>query len=138
MFDDDLVYYPSPYERMTEAAKAENRNRIVSYNCSIMPRGTDFQDLEFGETFKGSPNIWPEGMHAHGCFPLDGGSWGSPNQTQSSAIAFLGESRTVALEAAERGEALSWNLLTYDDGSISERSLNVLRSAGEACSQAVS
>jgi hypothetical protein len=38
----------------------------------------------------------------------------------------------MALEAAERNEALSWNLLMYDDGSVSPESLEVLRAAGAA------
>ena len=48
MSDDELIYYPAPYEQLGEAAKAGNKSRIISYNPWIQARGTDFQDIQFG------------------------------------------------------------------------------------------
>jgi len=31
-FNDELVYYPAPYEQLGAAAKACSRNRIIFYN----------------------------------------------------------------------------------------------------------
>jgi hypothetical protein len=145
MFDDDLVYYPAPYERMAQAAKTGNRNRIISWNPWIHPRRTDFQDFQFGEGFKGSSElpesadgIWPngpmKGLHAFANLQLDGPDWGIQKPDTVIQPPFLSSEKAVqtALEAAARDEALSWNLLMYDDGSVSEGSLKVLRGAGSA------
>ncbi|MCU1224267.1 MAG: hypothetical protein JWQ42_2360 [Edaphobacter sp.] len=145
MFDDELIYYPAPYEKLGEAAKAGNKSRIISYNPWMQARGTDFQDFQFGEGFTGSSElpvsakgIWPSGpfkdLQSHGCFQMDGPDWGINNpDTQIQAPHFTTE-RAVkrALDAAERDEALSWNLLMYDDGSVSPKSLALLREVGRA------
>jgi hypothetical protein len=145
MFDDEMVYYPAPYERLGAAAKAGSPSRLLSWNPWITPRGTDFQDFQFGEGFLGSPDlpvadkgIWPEGpvqgLHAHGNFQIDGPNWGitqpdtviePPHDTPDKAI-------QIAMQAAERDEALSWNLLMYADGSVSPASLQLLRRMGRA------
>jgi hypothetical protein len=145
MFDDELIYYPAPYEQLGMAAKAGNRSRIISYNPWIQARGTDFQDFQFGEGFTGSTGlpvsakgIWPtgslKGLQAHGCFQVDGPDWGinhpetvirAPHFTTERAI-------EMALDAAERNETLSWNLLMYDDGNVSPESLETMRAAGAA------
>jgi hypothetical protein len=87
MFDDELIYYPMPYEVVGKAAKAGSPARIISYNPWIQARGTDFQDFQFGEGFRGSDalpesahGIWPsrpmKGLEAHGSFQVDGPNWG--------------------------------------------------------------
>jgi hypothetical protein len=144
MFDDDLVYYPAPYERLGKAAKAGNKARIISYNPWIQARGTDFQDFQFGEGLTGSQNlpasargIWPagpmKGLHAHGNFQIDGPDWGiskpdtviqPPHLTPEKAI-------QIALDAADRDIALSWNMLMYDDGTVSDASLKLLQQVGQ-------
>ena len=145
MFDDELVYYPVPYERLGKAAKAGSRARIISYNPWIQPRGIDFQDFQFGEGFMGSPNlpvsahgIWPsgpmQGLHAHGCFQVDSPDWGINKPDTVIQPPHLSPEKAVriALDAAARDEALSWNLLMYDDGSVSRPSLKLLQQAGQA------
>ena len=54
MFDDELIYYPAPYERLGHAAKAGNKDRIISYNPWIQARGMDFQ---FGDGFMGTTQL---------------------------------------------------------------------------------
>jgi hypothetical protein len=145
MFDDELIYYPAPYEQLGKAAKAGSKSRIISYNPWIQARGTDFQDFQFGEGFTGSTElpasakgIWPsgpfKGLQAQGCFQVDAPDWGvNHSETVIRAPHFTRERGIqMALEAAERNEALSWNLLMYDDGSVSPESLEVLRAAGAA------
>jgi hypothetical protein len=145
MFDDELVYYPMPYEVIGAAAKAGNPGRIISYNSWIQARGTDFQDFQFGEGFRGSAalpesahGIWPsgpmKGLQAHGCFQVDGPDWGIDHADEKiTPPLFSGEAAaSLAMVAAQHDEALSWNLEMYDDGSVSAESLKVFRHAGQA------
>ena len=145
MFDDEMVYYPAPYEKLGEAAKAGNSSRIISYNAWIGPRGTDFQDFQFGEGFMGSPDLmeadqglWPSGpmksLHAHGNFQIDGPDWGinKPDTVIQSPLLTTDKAIRIALEAAARHQALSWNLLMYEDGSVSPASLSLLQQVGLA------
>jgi hypothetical protein len=144
MFDDDLVYYPVPYEQFGAAAKAGSRARIIAYNPWIQARGTDFQDFQFGEGFTGSPDlpisaqgIWPsgpqKGLHAHGNFQIDGPDWGinKPNTVIEPPHLMEDKAIQIALDAAQRDIALSWNLLMYDDGSVSNASLALLQKVGK-------
>lgn len=144
MYDDDCVYYPAPYERLGEAAKAGFRERIISYNPWIIARGTNFQDLQFGEGFHGDASmsiggtgIYPagpyKGLHAHGMFILDGPGWGIHRaDTVIDAPRFSKEQAIdIALNATDRNQALSWNLLMYEDGSVSGESLDLMRTVGK-------
>jgi hypothetical protein len=145
MYDDDCVYYPAPYEQLGEAAKAGFRERIISYNPWIIARGTDFQDLQFGEGFHGDSStpiggsgIYAagphKGLHAHGMFILDGPGWGihRPDTVISPPRFSKDQAIAIALNAAARNQALSWNLLMYEDGSVSGESLHLMRSVGNA------
>jgi hypothetical protein len=145
MFDDELIYYPMPYEVVGAAAKAGSARRIISYNPWIQARGTDFQDFQFGEGFKGSAalpesahGIWPSGpmrgLQAHGNFQVDGPDWGINRADETITLPLFSTEKAIdfALVAAQHNEALSWNLEMYDDGSVSEASLRVLQQAGDA------
>jgi hypothetical protein len=145
MFDDELVYYPMPYEVVGKAAKAGSPGRIISYNPWIQARGTDFQDFQFGEGFRGSAalpeaahGIWPSGpmrgLQAHGNFQVDGPDWGINRPDEKITPPFFSAEKAsdFALVAAQHNEALSWNLEMYDDGSVSEESLKVFQAAGSA------
>jgi hypothetical protein len=144
MFDDELVYYPAPYEQLGKAAKAGNKSRLISYNPWIQARGTDFQDLQFGEGFMGSPastvspaGIWTsgpmQGLHAHGNFQIDGPDWGinKPDTLIEPPHLTLEKATRIALDAAEKNVALSWNMLMYDDGTVSDASLSLLQQVGK-------
>jgi len=144
-FDDGMLFYPAPFERITRAAKAGYAARLVSYNSWVLPRLTDFQEVFMGEGFGGSAatavdgdGIFPEGpqrgLFAHGMLILDGPDWGifRPD-TRISRPAFTPEQAVgLVSRAAERGQTLSFNLLMYEDGSVSPESLAVLRAVREA------
>jgi hypothetical protein len=145
MFDDELVYYPAPYERLGKAAKTGNKSRLISYNPWIQARGTDFQDFQFGEGYTGdgtatlsSTGIWEkgpmQGLHAHGNFQIDGPDWGiSKPDTQIEPPHFtLEKAMGIAMEAAVKNIALSWDMLMFDDGTVSDASLNLLQQVGQA------
>ena len=143
--DDGMLFYPAPFERITKALKAGNPDRLVSYNSWILPRLTDFQEVYMGEGFLGSAEtpvggngIFPagpqKGLFAHGMFVLDGPDWGINHpDTRINQPAFSAEQAVgLVRRAAERGQTLSFNLLMYEDGSVSPASLDVLRAVRKA------
>ena len=75
-----------------------------------------------------------EGLQAHGCFELDGPGWGirSP-ETPLSRPQFTAEHAVdTAIQAAERNQVLSWNVMMYEDGLVSPESSDVLRAVRKA------
>jgi hypothetical protein len=145
MFDDGMLYYPAPFERIGAAAKAGNPARLVSYNPWVLPRLTDFQDFYFGEGFHGntatavgSAGIFTsggqQGLLAHGSFPLDGPNWGvyKPETKITGPFFTPGDAVAMVRDASARGQALSFNLLMYEDGSVSPKSLDVMRAVRKA------
>ena len=143
--DDGMLYYPAPFERITKALKAGNQDRLVSYNSWILPRLTEFQEVYMGEGFVGSAatpvgsdGIFPtgpqKGLFAHGMFVLDGPDWGINHpDTKIKQPAFSAEKAVGLVQrAAERGQTLSFNLLMYEDGSVSPESLEVMRAVRKA------
>lgn len=135
--DDGMALYPAPFERITQAAKAGNPARLVAYNPWLLPKLTDFQDVFFGESFRGSDDTPPDGkfvggpqagLFAHGMFILDGPDWGiaKPDYRIRQPIpaeALIGTVR----RAMDHGQALSLNVLMFEDGSVSPDSLAVLK-----------
>ena len=66
LFDDGMIYYPAPFEKLERVARAGNPNRLVSWNAWVMPRFTDFQDIYFGEGSHGEPlRIGSAGRRRH-------------------------------------------------------------------------
>jgi hypothetical protein len=140
-FDDGLVYYPAPFEKMGQAARSGNPNRLIAYNPWICARYTDFQDVYFGEgshgekkvgsSLPGDNGVFISGPHKgllqHAMFRMEGG-WGvhTPNQkietkiTKEDAIKWM-------REASPRRVPLSFNLMMWEDGSVSESSLEILK-----------
>lgn len=82
--------------------------------------------------------IWPsgpmKGLQAHGNFQVDGPDWGinHPDTKISPPLFSTEKAIQASLTTAQRDEALSWNLLMYDDGSVSEQSLAIMQAAGSA------
>lgn len=153
----DEGWYPSPFEEQGEALKAGYPGRIVAINDWVRPRLTDFQDFEFGEAFDGLNNgagkLFPDGppadgdgiyvrgphkgLQAHGMFILDGAGYGAewgiwqpdtviakPRYTPEQII-------RMAQYSKEHRVALSFNLLMYEDGTVSPASLETVRLFGK-------
>jgi hypothetical protein len=145
LFDDNLIYYPAPYEKLAKIAKKGNKDRIVSFNDWIAPRQTEFQDFYFGEDFQwrhelpvGGSGIFEsgpyKGLHAHTMFRVekapDWGIW-KPD-TKIDGLHFTKEEAIkMALHAAERNYVLSWNVLMYENGDIEDYTLDLLKAVGE-------
>jgi hypothetical protein len=153
----DEGWYPSPFEEQNKALKAGYRERLVSFNDWIRPRLTDFQDVEFGESFNGlndgagklfpdgppiaGDGVYSEGPHkglqAHGMFILDGAGYGPewgiwrPDTTIAKPKLNSEEILEMAKNAKAHHLPLSFNLLMYEDGAVSPASLDAVKLFGE-------
>ncbi|MDK9684825.1 hypothetical protein [Pseudoalteromonas shioyasakiensis] len=137
-FDDGLVYYPAPFEALGAAAKAGNPERLISYNPWIVAHYTDFEDLSFGEDCKveGAPmggtglytSTGDKGVYGH-CMPRMENDWGirGANQTIGNPNFTAKSAYNMVSERAERKVPTSFNLMMYEDGSVSQKSLDVLK-----------
>ena len=153
----DEGWYPSPFEEQNRALKAGYPGRIVSFNDWVRPRLTDFQDVEFGEAFNGlndgAGNLFPDGppvggdgiyikgshkgLQAHGMFILDGAGYGPewgiwrPDTTIAKPMFTSEQIVNMAKNAKAHHVALSFNLLMYEDGTVSPASLEAVRLFGK-------
>ncbi len=140
-FDDGLVYYPAPFEQMGAIARKGNSKRLIGYNSWICPRYTDFQDVYFGENSHGEQKAGssPEGGNGvfesgpqkgllqHAMFIMEG-DWGihNPNQKIVTRVKEDDLKRWVE-SASKRHVPLSINLLMWEDGRVSQESLNMIK-----------
>jgi hypothetical protein len=149
----DEGWYPSPFEEENRALKAGYRGRLVSFNDWIRPRTTDFQDVEFGEGFNGlndgagklfpdgppagGDGIYVEGPHkglqAHGMFILDGPDWGiwRPDTTIDKPKFTSEQMVEMAHDAKAHHVAISFDLLMYEDGTVSPASIAAVKLFGK-------
>jgi len=142
MLDDGVVIYPASFERLGKALKAGSPDRIISYNSWIMPRFTEFQDFHFGEgNEQGAAGTGPKGgdgivadgpqkgLQGHANFILDGPNWGirSPETKINPPRWTKDQVAKMVKNAMEHKLALSFNLLMYEDGSVSPASLEMMR-----------
>lgn len=144
-FDDGLVYYPAPFESLGAAAKAGNPDRLIAYNPWIVAHYTDFEDLSFGEECKaeGGPvggtglltSTGDKGTYGH-CMPRMENDWGiryanqpigSPNYSVTSAY-------NTVMDHTSRKIPTSFNLMMYENGAVSQSSLDVLTGLKEMLS----
>ncbi|MDO6693130.1 DUF5010 C-terminal domain-containing protein [Aliiglaciecola sp. 3_MG-2023] len=139
-FDDGAAYYPAPFESMAEAARTGNPNRLISYNNINAVRYTDFQDMTFGESEhgdvkygsaeEGGDGIYTDGplkgLLQHSMFKMENG-WGINDRDQEINTS-ISTSYAVAIaqEADARNIPLSFNMKMYEDGTVSQDSLDVL------------
>ena len=145
-FDDGPVYYPAPFERLGAAARAGNANRLISYNSYHTARMTDFQDVYFGEianqsdvansgSMYGSPTAGSNGVFTagpykgtlqHHMFRMED-DWGihSPNQRNSIEIN-IQQATSWLTSAKARNVPLTFNMMMWEDGKVSESSLDIL------------
>ncbi|HEX3572041.1 MAG TPA: hypothetical protein VHU44_14580 [Acidobacteriaceae bacterium] len=149
----DEGWYPSPFEEENRALKAGYPGRFVSFNDWIRPRTTDFQDVQMGEGFNGLNNgagrlfpdgppvggdgVYVEGPHkglqAHGMFVLDGPDWGVWHPDTIIAKPKLTPEQIVemAKNAKAHHVAISFDILMYEDGSVSPASLDAIKLFGK-------
>jgi hypothetical protein len=138
-FDDGVAYYPAPFERLGAAARAENPNRLVSYNPWIATRITDFQDVMMGEGHKGSAilgsageggdGILTDGPSAgllqHGMFIMEG-DWGVHEEDQAINTSITA-AQAISYEenADELNVPISFCMMMWEDGTVSQDSLDI-------------
>ena len=142
MIDDGMIYYPGPFEHMGKALKTGNPDRLISYNSWVLPRFTDFQDFFLGEGNedgndgsgpKGGDGIIAKGpqkgLQGFACFVLDGPDWGLYKaETKINPPRFTRDQiKELVNNALERKIAMSFNLLMYEDGSVSPESLDIMK-----------
>ena len=153
----DEGWYPSPFEEQNRALKAGYPGRIVSFNDWVRPRLTDFEDVEFGEGYNclnngagklfpdgppvGGDGIYVEGPHkglqAHGMFILDGAGYGPewgiwrPDTTIAKPGFTSEQIVDMAKYAKAHHVALSFNLLMYEDATVSPASLDAIKLFGK-------
>jgi hypothetical protein len=153
----DEGWYPSPFEEQNRALKAGYPGRIVSFNDWVRPRLTDFEDVEFGEGFSGlndgGGKLFPDGppaggdgiylvgphkgLQAHGMFILDGAGYGPewgiwrPDTTIAKPKFTSEQIVDMAKHAKAHHVALSFNLLMYEDGTVSPASLEAVKLFGK-------
>jgi|GEM_PF-2805091 len=146
IFDDGTVYYPAHFEDLARAAREGNSNRFISYNNVGAARLTDFQDMSLGEREMseashygaapvGGDGIYTagplEGLYQHSMNPVD--YWGifEANQSVSTRIS-EGAAINAMTSAAERNVAISLGMVMWEDGTVVQSSLDVMRAAGAA------
>jgi hypothetical protein len=139
-FDDALVYYPAPFERLGAAAKLGNPDRLVSYNPWIAVRYTDFQDVWMGEDSHGERQVGSgtfggngifsegpqQGLLQHAMFTMEQ-DWGIYRSHQP-IVTQVDSDRAIAWvrSASERGVPLTFNMMMWNDQTFSTDSLAVL------------
>jgi hypothetical protein len=148
-FDDGCFYYPlNPrFDVLTGAAKAGNPDRLVCYNPWIWPRFTDFQDYLCGEGYdflKNDKNLPADGsgiftagphkgLQAHTNFILESDWCHWQPETPIPAPQVPKETFVKDMAAANsRGIVPSVNLEIYQDGLISDLSLEYMQAVKEA------
>jgi hypothetical protein len=138
-FDDGgMLYYGGPFESLSVAARAGNPSRLLSYNGWVLSNITDFEDVAFGEVCNagGAPvggtgqiTSGPEtSLQGHCMYPMEndwgihyqGQTIGATNYTVQSAVALV-------LNNSLRAVPTSFNMMMYQDGTVSPTSLSVLQ-----------
>lgn len=124
------------FKKISQAAKKGNPQRMVTYNSWILPRVTEYQDYYAGEGLKQftglQDGVFPEGnykgLQAHTCFPLEK-RWGHIDKNTTIAPPeYSAEELVERIRHARKNRyPLSINLEMYEDGSVSPKSLEVLR-----------
>jgi hypothetical protein len=152
-FDGGGQYYGGPLEEISLAARTGNPARLISYNdggYSRGPRGTDFQDVWFGEDSLGeSPRygtIGPDGrfldgphqgLLQHGMNCIDnspGFGWGVSDLNRSILFdkKIAGSAVASVQSAMHRHNPLSYNMCMWEDGTMCTETLNALQSLRRA------
>ncbi len=147
-FDGGSQYYGGPMEEFSMAARTGNPARLISYNdgaYSRGPRGTDFQDVWFGEnSFGESPRygtIGPdgrfldgphEGLLQHGMNCIDnspGFGWGVSDLNRPILFdkRIADGAANAVRNASKIHNPLTYNMCMWEDGSVCTETLNALQ-----------
>lgn len=144
--------YPRDFEAASRALKAGHSDRIVAINPWVRCRLTNFQDFWVGEganlllpavqsgkflsTIDCKTGKFTEGgqagLQSHGCFLLDTQStltdWAIWQRDAAITDPLISENeiRRMARLAVRNRFALTFNIMMYEDGTVSERSLSRL------------
>jgi hypothetical protein len=142
-FETYLYPYQFPFEQFEAAARTGNRQRVISFNQWIFPKITDFQDYWIGEsggdllpapdpsTF--APGGVQAGIQGH-LNPYLDDPWvhnrpdvaiHAPLHTEQELVEYV--RHCVALKVVP-----SINLGIYQDGTVSEETLNQMRAVRKA------
>lgn len=146
IFDDGTVYYPAHFEDLARAAREGNPNRFISYNNVGAVRLTDFSDMTLGEREMseashygaapvGGDGIFTqgpfEGLYQHSMNPAD--YWGIFEADQNVTTRISSTAAANAMRsAAERNVAISLSMVMWEDGTVLESTLEVMKAAGAA------
>ena len=138
-FDDGgMLYYGGPFEALAIAARSGNSSRLLSYNSYVLSNITDFEDVGFGEVCNasGAPVVGsgqittgPEtGLQGHCMYPMEN-DWGIHYQGQTIGSTNYSVQSAAALVSNNslRGVPTSFNMMMYQDGTVSPASLAVLQ-----------
>jgi hypothetical protein len=146
-FDDGMGYYPAPFEKLGKIARSGNKDRLISYNPWILPRGTDFQDVYFGEASHGKVRAGSglpgengvftkgpqKGLLQHGMFRMEQ-AWGVHKKSQP-----INTRKVVAKNAVRwvknaiiRRVPISFNMMMWENGRVSPDTLRVLHDVKKA------
>ncbi len=154
-FDDGQTYYPAPFESLGAAARTGNPNRTVTYNSYLQARNTPFTDMSFGEICRsGDAPSNSKGLYTQGgekgsfghCMYRMESDWGihSPNQPIGTLNYTVDSAESLVRDNRSRGVPTSFNLQMYEDGTMSQPTLDVLTGlkarvaanpCGEGCAQ---
>jgi len=140
-FDDR---YPlQPFERLANAAKEGNRDRIVAFNSWILPKSTDFQDYWAGEV-GGELRRLPErgyfgpggthtGLQPHLMVFLDDAWVHGALDTPIAAPIFNTQQLIEYIrDSNKKGAAVTLNIGVYQDGSPSPATIEQLQAVRKA------
>lgn len=128
-------YGDLPYKEVYRASKAGNADRLLALNSWIYPIVTPWQDYWAGETFSiptvPSARIIDDGpgtgLRYHALLALEGEWVHTAHDTPIPApVLDTGELLKFINASAGKGP-VTLNVLIYQDGTISEPSMNVLR-----------
>ncbi|HUQ67775.1 MAG TPA: alpha-L-fucosidase, partial [Flavitalea sp.] len=137
-FDDR--YPDQPFEKLYEATKIGNPNRIVAWNSWIMPKSTEFQDYYAGEAaftvkvpeasyFKnGGP---AEGLQPHFLIIADD-PWAHTSQNAEIVPPLYKDEELISYVKAVNalGGPVTINIGIYQDGSVSPATLQQVQKLG--------
>ncbi|WP_434354984.1 hypothetical protein NF212_09505 [Parasalinivibrio latis] len=143
-FDDAMVYYPAPYERMAAAARAGNPGRLMSFNPWHLSNATDFDDISFGETcYYQDTEVGGNGIHVKGplkgllghCTPTLNQNWGVHWENQEINLwswwANVDNAYSYVKDHNSRGYPLTLAIMMWEDGKIGPETKDMLLQLGE-------